>query len=78
MTWRISLFYPANIRLVNIIRAQAPESKKPVIIFFCFILEILHLLLIWSVYDGIQRIRSPRGPELDGRKFSQQEQDAHA
>ena len=59
-------------------KSSGSRVKKPVIIFFCFILEILHLLLIWSVYDGIQRIRSPRGPELDGRKFSQQEQDAHA
>jgi hypothetical protein len=44
--------------------------KKSRLILFCIVFEIAHLLLVWSVYDGIQRARSPKLPEIDGREFS--------
>jgi hypothetical protein len=44
--------------------------KTPQLILLCVVFEIAHFLLVWSVYDGVQRVRSPKLPDLDGRRSS--------
>jgi hypothetical protein len=44
--------------------------KTPQFILLCVVFEITHFLLVWSVYDGVQRVRSSKLPDLDGRRLS--------
>lgn len=51
-------------------RLLKSRFKTPRFILLCVVFEIAHLLLVWSVYDGVQRVRSSKLPDLDGRKSS--------